>query len=106
MAVVETSDISNNFLMLTPDGSSDWDCATNHSKGLRVWSILFYPSAANDVICLKADNDLGPIIFKAKDVDGRGLLINLPGNIIFPYLDQSECTFSNAANARISFCLV
>lgn len=101
MAVSENT--RNFFTTLTPDGSSDWSSATTFPKGMRVWYILFYPSAANDIVCIKEGGADGPVIFKAKDVDGRGLQLRLPGNLINPYLDQSECTFGTAANARITF---
>jgi hypothetical protein len=93
----------NLFTQITPDGSSDWDSKSLFPLGMRVWGILFYPSAAQDIICIKESNEAGPIIFKAVDVEGRGLFINFPGNIIFPYLDQSECTFDTASNVVITF---
>ena len=101
MAVTENT--LNNFTQITPDGSLDWDSQVSFPKGMRVFYILFYPSAANDIICIKEGSDTGPIIFQAKDVDGRGLLINLRGNLTYPYLDQSACTFGTAANVVITF---
>ncbi len=96
----------NSFLMLTPDGVNDWDCKTNYPHGLKVWSVLFYSSAANDVLCIKEGGDTGPIVFKAKDVDGSGLLSYLAGNNIFPYIDGSECKFGITSNVRITFYMV
>jgi len=100
-----TVNTSGLFTQITPDGSSDWDSTTvpAFANGMRVKSILFYPSAANDVICIKEGSATGPVIFKAKDVEGRGLLIDFQGNLISPYLDQSECTFDTAANVVVTF---
>jgi hypothetical protein len=103
MAVTEITNESSSFITIIPDGSSDWDSQVNFPNGLRIWSVLFYPSAQNDVICLKDSSDSGPTILKAKDVDGRGILLRLPGNNVFPYLDFSECTFDTPANVRITF---
>jgi hypothetical protein len=104
MSATET--FVNNFLTVTPDGGLDWNCQTNHPNGLHVWSILFNPSTINDVVCIKEGSDTGPIILKAKDVEARGILFNLPGNNINPYLDQSECVFGVTANVRITFYMV
>ena len=101
MAVTENT--ANFFTEITPDGSSDWDCSESFPNGMRVWYILFYPSAANDVICLREGGKTGPRFFKAKDVDGRGLSLPLPGNVVFPYLDQDECTFDDASLVTITF---
>lgn len=101
MAITVNS--SNFFTEITPDGTNDWDSTQEFPKGMRVWYILFYPSAANDVICLREGGKTGPRFFKAKDVDGRGLALFLPGNIIHPYLDQSECSFNTASSVTITF---
>ena len=103
MAVTEIINESNSFLTIIPDESSDWDSQENFSNGLRVRSVLFYPSAVNDIICLKDGSDTGPTIFKAKDVEGRGLLIHFAGNNIFPFMDFSECDFDTPSDVRITF---
>jgi len=103
MAVTEIANESSSFITIIPDGSSDWDSQVSFPNGLRVWSVLFYPSAKDDIICLKDRNDTGPTILKAKDVDGRGILLRLPGNNVFPFLDFSECTFGTPADVRITF---
>lgn len=103
MSVTEIYNDSRSFITIIPDDSSNWDSQDNFPNGLRVWSILFFPSAANDKICLKDEGEAGPTIFKAVDVEGRGLLIRLPANVIKPFLDFSECTFGTPANVRITF---
>jgi hypothetical protein len=102
MSATETYNASRSFLTVIPD-AEDWDSQLNNPNGLRVWSILVFPSAAGDQICLKDESDTGPTIFKAVDVEGRGLLIRLPANIIFPYMDYSECTFDDITKVRITF---
>jgi hypothetical protein len=98
-----TENTVNMFTQITPDGSEDWDSQVSFPNGMRVHSILFFPSAAGDVICIKEGSDAGPIIFQAKDVEGRGLFIRFPDNLIRPYLDQSACDFGTPANAVITF---
>ena len=98
-----TVNTSGLFTQITPDGSSDWDSASAFPDGMRVKSVLFYPSAANDVICIREGGATGPVIFQAKDVEGRGLLLDFQGNLIHPYLDQSGCTFDTPANVVITF---
>ena len=103
MSVTEIVNSSGSFITIIPDDSLDWDSKVNYPNGLRVWSVLFFPSAANDQICLKDGSDAGPTFFKAIDVEGRGLIIRLPANNINPYMDFSECTFDTPANVRITF---
>ena len=103
MSVTEITNESGSFITIVPDGSSDWDSQVNYPNGLRVRSILFYPSAPDDIICLKDGSDAGPTILKAKDVEGRGIVLRLSGNNVFPFLDFSECTFGTPADVRITF---
>ena len=98
--------IKGNFITVIPDGSSDWNSKDTWPNGLRVWYILFWPSAANDVICICEDGDSNIPILKAKDVDGRGILLRLPGNLCFPFLDNSQCTFATPSDVRITFHMI
>lgn len=98
-----TENTVNLFTQVVPDGTHDWDSKVSFPNGMKVYYILFYPSAANDVICIKEGSDTGPIIFQCKAVNGVGLWIKLPANLIHPYLDQSACTFSTPANVVLTF---
>jgi len=103
MSVTEIVNDSSSFITIIPDDTLDWDSQSNYPNGLRVWSVLFFPSKAGDQICLKDESDAGPTFFKAIDVEGRGLIIRLPANIIRPYMDLSECTFDDPTKVRITF---
>lgn len=92
------------FRQVIFDASSNWDSLIDLPQGIRAWYILFFPSAANDIICIRQGSATGPIILKAKDTEGKGLLLNLPGNVINPYIVRSECTFGTYGNVVLTFC--
>lgn len=67
-----------------------------------ILSIAFKPSAANDVICiLDGAAAAKPALLYQTDITGAGLIV-YPGTKCRPFLVVGDCTFSNAANVRVT----
>lgn len=90
---------------------ADWNYTSTfttgyeNTHGIRVQAIIFYPSAANDILALEEGSD-GPEIFPVKcndTYDQRVLYLN--GARIKPYFDESDSTIGTAANAKIVIIL-
>ena len=99
MAITYVRD--NGFTQVIFDTSSDWDSKLDFPDGFRAAFIMFFPSAANDVIGIREGSATGPLI-KAKDVDGRGIRFDYYGNLIHPYIKRTDCTFSNYVNVVLT----
>jgi hypothetical protein len=85
--------------------AADWTC----SYPIEIVSVVFRPSAANDVLRIQervagTTSDPG---FTITSLDGGevGWFWNCDGAKIKPWVDFSECTFSNAANVKITFTI-
>ena len=105
--MANTTKISGRQIMITgldADWSIDNDL-TGYDAGFKIISIVFVPSAANDVMVIKnskagtaADADM----FRVKvtgDTDQR--IEYYYGNVHFPFIDISDCTLGTAANAKV-----
>lgn len=97
------------FLQVTLDASGDWRCGdpTNTGSGerpIRPKSLIFFPSAANDVLIVREGSITGPIMAKliALAAEQQGLYFNGDESVV-PVIDYSECTFSTPASAVITF---
>ena len=104
--VVET--VSSGVITLTfTDNGASWDSRTNFPGGLKVKSIKFFPSAANDVLKVRGSSASGPIIAHLKDTVGGGaqdISFN-EGVWMFPYLLITDQTWNTEANVEVMFVL-
>jgi len=120
-----TTKITGNFLQikgLDADWSLVGDLDKNFDKsGIRVKSIKFIPSAADDIMIIK-EGDPGyattallitgqsataPELFRVKCIDLYDQRIEYfggdRGRIMRPFIEIANCTFSTAGNARVEF---
>lgn len=96
------------FISIVPDGSTDWNIATDMSDyqytGMRVRSITFHGTAKNDVLIVNDGSNAGPELFRYKFISSAEAYTysqQYCGKPIFPYIDASDCTFASASNTRI-----
>lgn len=106
---------------------ADWGLRSDLGKeeddsGIKVKSITFHPSAANDVMVIKqgtpgyattaalitAKTASAPEIFYklASTATGQRVEFGDKGQWMRPFIDISDCTLGTAANARVDFELV
>jgi hypothetical protein len=84
---------------------ADWTC----SQQLNIKSIIFYPSAVDDILKVQeyiAGTTADSAVW-LKSVDGGcvGVLLHNDGVRFKPMIDVSECTFDTAANVKVTFML-
>ena len=104
-----TTTINGNVIEITgldADWYVDNDLA-NLSAGLIIDSIIFKPSAANDVMVIKNSKDgteTDPEIVNWKvggDTEEQVWYNKALGARYYPFIDISDCTLGTAANARV-----
>lgn len=84
-----------------------WSTDTVFTNGIKVHSIRFHPSAANDVMIINDHSIGGPEVFRVKcsgDTDDRVQYYD--GAWLQPCIDISDCTLSTAANCRVTIHMV
>ena len=105
-----TTTVDGHVITITPDANTDWNLATDMptfvNSGLRLKSIMFVPSAANDVIVVREGTATGAEWLRATcsgttDVKFRPFA-GSHGQRVFPYIDKTDCTLSTPANCRIT----
>lgn len=120
--MANTTKITDRFLQvkgLDADWTTPGDLPGFKKSGIQVKRITFHPSGANDVMIIKngkgdqataaaaiATTATAPEIMHVKctdDTDQRALYFGERGQRMWPFIDISDCTFSNAANARVEF---
>lgn len=123
--MANTTKLQGNFLQikgLDADWSVGGDLSGLLSAGLRVRSIIFHPSGANDIAIIKAGKAsqtttaaavattaTAPEIFHVKctaDTDQRIKYFGDRGQVMWPFIDISDWTLATAANARLEIELV
>lgn len=66
---------SGNFINVTFDGATAWDCTSSSgltkdaTAGLKVKSIQIIPAATADVFTIRTDSATGTMIYKGKAAD-------------------------------------
>ncbi len=102
-----TTKVSGRQIMIT-GLDADWNIDTDmpgYDAGLKIISIVFVPSATGDIMVIrnsKAGTATDAEMFRVKvtgDTDQR--IEYYYGNVLFPFIDISECTLGTAANARV-----
>lgn len=107
--MANTTKMYGNIIEVTVD--SDWVWKTvmvNMTNGTTLYSITFIPSAATDILAIKNGSDTGPLMFPKvayNTATFTGQHFYAPNKSYLPVIDYGDCTFSNAANARIIFQL-
>lgn len=77
-----------------------------YANGIRAQYIIFYPSAANDILVLEEGSDSGPEIFPVKCNDTYDQRIVYPGATrIKPVFDYTDSTITTPADAKIIILL-
>ena len=115
-SAVVTVNYSGNVIELT-NLDADWSWTTTfpdavgtkreYNHGIRVQTIIFYPSAANDILVLEEGSDTGPEIFpiKCADTYDQRAMPPLNGIRIKPVFDYTDSTIGTPANAKIVIIL-
>ena len=88
------------------DGTTNFDLTAVPGVPSNVFltSIIFKPSAANDYIQVRSGSASGAIIWPANvDITGGGQVLYFDASTQKPYIVASECHFSTAANALVTF---
>ncbi len=89
------------------DGATAYDITTKFADGVRLTGILFYPSAANDILEVREGSATGTVISKLISVTGNTLkepIMN--GHFYKPYIKApaaGENVWNTAANIRVVF---
>lgn len=71
--------------------------------GMKVASIRFDPSAKDDLMVIKEDSATGAVIFRKKaedEYDNKPVYYS--GRRMRPYIDISDCVFTDPASARVT----
>jgi len=119
-----TTKVEGNFIQikgLDADWSLPGDMANLDKSGIKVKSIKFKPSAANDIMVIKeappgytstaslvtGETATAPEIFYAKCTDAYDQRIEYFGEGVTmrPFIDISDCTLGTASSARVEFVL-
>lgn len=115
--MANTTTINWPFITVVLDGSTDWtlsatgDASGSTTKlssmansGLKLKSIRFHPSGANDVMIVHENGLDGADIFYAKcSGDTSDKVQYYGGAWVNPLIDASDLTLSSAADAKITF---
>ncbi len=89
------------------DGATDWSYITDggftEGVGLKVASIQFNPSAANDILVIRSKTVTGTIIHKLGPSSGTENLYdaNDPPQWEEPMIEADDLTLSTPANASV-----
>ena len=84
-----------------------WNSDTVFTNGIKVHSIRFHPSGANDIMIIHDHGIDGAEIFSVKcsgDTDDRVQYYN--GAWLRPVIDITDCTLSSAAAAKVTIHVV
>jgi hypothetical protein len=110
--MANTADTSKagRIIQVTYTGTgADWNYKTNGGFASALWvdSIIWLPSAANDILIINEGGIDGPSIvhWKASAVtDTKQISFSKPVRIK-PYIDLSDQTYGTIANTKIIFIL-
>ena len=92
------------FEITGPD--ANWNITTEShiasAKGVRIVSIWFVPSGANDVLVIRDGSASGPAMFYGKALNASEPVKHYyKGGIKKPYIQQADCSFAASANVRV-----
>jgi len=110
--MANTADTTKNglFIQVTYTGTGDdWDYTDTGFNRMKVKSIQWHPSAANDVLVINEEGIDGASIFHAKasaDTDTKIKYFYGGGAWMKPYIDLTDCTFGTITSTKIIFEIV
>lgn len=82
-----------------------WSADTPFTPGIKLHSISFTPSAANDILIVNDESISGPELFREKADTVETTVQYYHGKWVKPCIDISDCTLGTAANARVTFII-
>jgi len=92
---------------IVPDGATVYDSSTVFLHGIRLTGILFYPSAANDVLEVREGSATGTVISKMFSTTGGTLKEAISSGMTYkPYIKAAaggENVWTTPASVRIIF---
>jgi len=92
---------------IVPDGATAYDITSVFTNGVRLTGILFYPSAANDVLEVRDGSATGTVITKLNSTTGGVVKEYIQTGLTYkPYIKApaaGENVWDTAANVRIIF---
>ena len=97
-------DTGGGIIDLTPD-AGDYSSIVSYPDGLKIWAIVFKPSAVNDVLVIRLNSLTGPRLVTMTSVLGNEIILYLPPKTIKIFVESTDCTFGTAANVQISLIL-
>ena len=101
--------VSGRFITVTgldADWYLDNDLPYLSGVGLRIKTIKFWPSAANDIIVLRnstSGSASSSFACFMKSIDGEPRKDTFQGDVWYPFIDISYCTLSSASGATVVF---
>jgi len=104
MANASVETVSGGIITITfTDSGANYDSTVHFPGGLKVKSIKFYPSAANDILAIRNGTSTAPIITKMKDTTGGGSVDMSFGEGVWmkPFLLLTDCTFNTPGNVVV-----
>jgi len=86
---------------------ADWNCLTDMGlKTLKVKSIVWHPTAADDILVINEGGIDGPSILHTKASaasDTKVKYFGENGTWMTPYIDLTDCTFGTVTSTKIIF---
>ena len=105
--MANTTKLNGHFITIT-GLDADWSLSTDlpqfSGTGLKVYSIRFNPSGANDVMIVHENGIDNAEVFRVKAAAGTDDRIQYydPSEWMFPVIDISDCVLATAANAAVT----
>jgi len=100
---------AGHFIQVTYSGTgADWAyTSAGYGNGaLKIKSIMWFPTAANDILIINEGGIDGPSIVHAKasaDTDTMRFTFGEGGTWMKPYIDLTDCMFGTVTSTKIIF---
>lgn len=105
--MANTITYTSGIIHIVPDGATIYDSSSAFPNGLRITGILFYPSAANDILEVRDGGASGTVIAKLNSVSGDVVKDYITTGLTYkPYIAVPAGggnVWNTAANVRIIF---
>lgn len=104
---VATSYYGTTFELASLDANWNFPGETHicSGKGVRIYSIWYVPSGADDVMIIRDGSATGPIMFMARSLNAsdNSCKQTYDGAVKKPYIQQSDLTLTASGTARVIF---
>ena len=97
--------IGTGVIELTPDAAGDYLSTDTFPKGLRIWAIVFKPSAINDVLSVRLGAITGAKLFTMTSVLGDEKVFYMPPKVSKIFIERGDCMFGTYGNVRVHLIL-